>query len=117
MRRTMLGMSQEALGEALGITFQQVQKYERGVNRMGASRLYDVAKLLNVNVAFFFEQFEKSSGETASVAEESPAFEHEKIASRETLEIMRAYYRIEDANIRRRVSELVKALAEDVPVA
>lgn len=115
-RRTMLGLSQEAVGDALGVTFQQVQKYERGVNRVGSSRLYDFSKLLAVNVGYFFEEMDRNtaSPQAAGVAEDAPApFEHEKMYSRETLEMMRAYYRISDPKVRKRVFELVKSLADD----
>lgn len=115
-RRTILGLSQEAIGNAIGVTFQQVQKYERGVNRMGSSRLYEFSKILTVPVAFFFEEMEKNPSQGQGVAEEATPFEHEKMSSRETLEMVRAYYRITDPHVRKRVFELVKSLAEDKPV-
>ena len=124
MRRTMLGMSQEALGRAIGVTFQQIQKYERGVNRMGSSRLFDFARILNVPVAFFFEGYEESQTEqtAGSMAVTSAAypglndsaendFEHERLTSRETLELMRAYHRISDNKTRKRIAELIKTMA------
>src|SRR5579872_3514428 len=101
-RRTILGLSQEAIGNAIGVTFQQVQKYERGVNRMGSSRLFEFSKILSVPVSYFFEGLEKVAGQSTSqsgVAEDALTFEHEKISTRETLEIMRAYYRISDPHI------------------
>ncbi len=117
MRRVILGLSQEAIGKAIGITFQQVQKYERGINRMGASRLHELAKYLTVPVSYFFEGLNGNTHSPAGgVAEEVAAFEHEKMSSRETLEIMRAYYRISDSNVRGRVAELIKAIADNVPV-
>lgn len=117
MRRVILGLSQEAIGKAIGVTFQQVQKYERGINRMGSSRLYEFAKYLNIPVSYFFEGLEgMKPANNNGVAEAGAMFEHEKMASRETLEMMRAYYRIPDSNIRHRLSELVKTLAEDAPV-
>ncbi len=118
LRRTILGLSQEAIGNAIGVTFQQVQKYERGVNRMGSSRLYDFSKILSVPVSYFFEEMEKTPAHTsqAGVAEDAPAFEHEKMSSRETLEMMRAYYRITDPHVRKRVFELIKSIADDKPV-
>src|ERR1700735_528426 len=89
LRRTILGLSQEAIGNAIGVTFQQVQKYERGVNRMGASRLFEFSKILSVPVSYFFEEMDKQSGghhtPLAGVAEETQGFEHEKMSSRETL--------------------------------
>ncbi len=119
LRRTILGLSQEAIGNAIGVTFQQVQKYERGVNRMGSSRLYEFSKILSVPVSYFFDEMEKSATTAvpaSGVSEDSPEFEHEKMSSRETLEMMRAYYRISEPRIRKRIFELVKALAEDKAV-
>lgn len=117
MRRTILGMSQESIGNAIGVTFQQIQKYERGINRMGSSRLYDFSRLLGIPVSYFFEGYDAESGNAAPYAagmgEDSPSnFEHEKLTSRETLEMMRAYYRITDPQVRKRVFELVKSLAD-----
>ncbi len=120
LRRTILGLSQETVGNAIGITFQQIQKYERGVNRVGSSRLYEFSKLLTVPVSYFFDDMSKavppSEMNVAGVAEEAPTFEHEKLSSRETLEMMRAYYRISDPRVRKRVFELVKSLADEKPV-
>jgi len=116
LRRTILGLSQEAIAKAIGVTFQQVQKYERGVNRMGSSRLFEFSKILSIPVAYFFDEMEKATPHNSSgVAEEAVAFEHEKMSSRETLEMMRAYYRISDTHVRKRVFELVKSLADDKP--
>jgi len=115
MRRVILGLSQETIGKAIGVTFQQVQKYERGINRMGASRLYEFAKYLTTPVSYFFEGLDIPQ-QTAGGTDESAALEHDKMASRETLEMMRAYYRINDPNVRSRVFELVKSLAEGKPV-
>jgi transcriptional regulator with XRE-family HTH domain len=118
LRRTILGLSQEAIGNAIGVTFQQVQKYERGVNRMGSSRLFEFSKILSVPVSYFFEDMEKpvNSHTPAGVAEEAAPYEHERMASRETLEMMRAYYRIPDPRARKRIFELIKALADDKTV-
>jgi len=118
LRRTILGLSQEAIGKAIGVTFQQVQKYERGVNRMGSSRLYEFSKILTVPVSYFFEEMEKGHSHPphAGVAEDAPGFEHERMASRETLEMMRAYYRISDPHVRKRVFELIKSVADDKAV-
>ena len=115
LRRTILGLSQEVIGNAIGVTFQQVQKYERGVNRMGASRLFDFAKYLTIPVSYFFEGLEikEKLFDFKGVAEEQAPFEEEKMSSRETMEMMRAYYRITDINVRRRVFELVKSLADN----
>lgn len=118
LRRTILGLSQEAIGNAIGVTFQQVQKYERGVNRMGSSRLYEFAKCLSIPVSYFFEGLEKSQifPLQSGVAEETAVFEDERTSSRETLEMIRAYYRISDSAVRKRVFDLIKALADEKPV-
>jgi transcriptional regulator with XRE-family HTH domain len=118
LRRTLLGMSQEKLGEAIGLTFQQVQKYERGANRIGASRLYDLSRVLDVPVSFFFDDI---TATTASAAEArlggmleeapSPGYEADPMMRRETLELVRAYYRINDQQVRRRLFDLTKAIA------
>ncbi|UKJ74548.1 helix-turn-helix domain-containing protein [Azospirillum brasilense] len=121
LRRTLLGMSQEKLGEAIGLTFQQVQKYERGANRIGASRLFDLSRVLDVPVSFFFDDMpaeaaaapvDDEEGNTAGFEERSGAFEPDPMAKRETLELVRAYYRIPDATVRKRMFELVKAVGK-----
>lgn len=113
MRRTLLGMSQEKLGKALGLTFQQVQKYERGANRIGSSRLFKLSRILDVPVGFFFDDMADASGKRArGMSESSPAaYDPEQLTKRETLELVRAYYRIRDPKIRKRTFELVKAIA------
>jgi transcriptional regulator with XRE-family HTH domain len=108
LRRTMLGMSQEKLGEALGLTFQQVQKYERGANRVGASRLWEMSRVLDVPVSYFFEELDGEPGTTGGAAAEP---ELDPMTKRETLELVRAYYKISDPAVRRRIFELTKALA------
>jgi transcriptional regulator with XRE-family HTH domain len=120
LRRTLLGMSQERLGELLGLTFQQVQKYERGVNRIGSSRLYELGQILDVPVSFFFDDLAdheaRAAGNLYGLAEERAGFEHEvgldlPLDRRETLELVRAYYRIGHPAVRKRLFELTKALA------
>jgi transcriptional regulator with XRE-family HTH domain len=117
LRRTLLGMSQEKLGEAIGLTFQQVQKYERGANRIGASRLYDLSRVLDVPVSFFFDDMPSDSDAQASAdysggaEEKSGSFEPDPMAKRETLELVRAYYRITDPQVRKRLFELTKSVA------
>jgi transcriptional regulator with XRE-family HTH domain len=117
LRRTLLGMSQERLGEAIGLTFQQVQKYERGANRVGASRLYDLSRVLDVPVSFFFDDLDAAppvpvDGAATGVAEPAAApYEPDPLMRRETLELVRAYYRIPDPQIRRRLFDLTKAIA------
>ncbi len=112
LRRTLLGMSQEKLGDALGLTFQQVQKYERGANRIGSSRLYKLSQILDVPVSFFFDDMSNdvvTSGAGMSEGDQQP-FESDQLSRRETLELVRAYYRISDPMTRKRVFELVKAI-------
>lgn len=112
LRRTLLGMSQEKLGDALGLTFQQVQKYERGANRIGSSRLYKLSQILDVPVSFFFDDMSNdvaSAGAGLGEGEQQP-FESDQLSRRETLELVRAYYRISDPMTRKRVFELVKAI-------
>jgi transcriptional regulator with XRE-family HTH domain len=123
LRRTLLGMSQERLGEALGLTFQQVQKYERGVNRVGASRLFDLSRVLDVPISFFFDDMPEPlareyGGATVrravGFAEPQESFEDDALHRRETLELVRAYYRITDQGVRKRVFDLIKSLAPGV---
>lgn len=117
LRRMLLGISQERLGEQLGLTFQQVQKYEKGVNRIGASRLYDLSKVLNVPVQFFYDEapvLENGVAPQPGLAE-APAegYVSDFLASREGVELNKAYSRITDMRTRRAVLELVRALAPD----
>ncbi|WP_207455811.1 helix-turn-helix domain-containing protein [Azospirillum sp. SYSU D00513] len=118
LRRTLLGMSQEKLGEAIGLTFQQVQKYERGANRIGASRLFDLSRVLDVPVSFFFDDMPADAANAPVDDDDAPAteekaggYEPDPMAKRETLELVRAYYRINDPSVRKRLFELTKAVA------
>ena len=116
LRRTLLGMSQEKLGEAIGLTYQQVQKYERGSNRIGASRLFDLARVLDVPVGFFFDDMSDdvaacSPGQSKGIARETVNVGPDPMAKRETLELVRAYYKIQDASVRKSIFEFIKALA------
>ena len=113
LRRTMMGMSQEKLGDSLGITFQQIQKYEKGTNRMGASRLQNIAVVLDIPVAFFFEDAPLSGDRTAGEGmneSKSPNYIVDFLSSSEGLQLNRAFVKIEDINIRRRIIDLVKSL-------
>ena len=119
-RRTLLGMSQGTLGTAVGLTFQQIQKYETGANRIGSSRLYEFAKVLDVPVSYFFDEMPSNalSGRPMSgrgrkgSAEAGTPFEQEKdpLIKRETLELVRAYYKIREGRVRKRIFETVKAV-------
>ncbi len=115
LRRTLLGLSQEKLGDAVGLTFQQIQKYERGTNRMGASRLFEFSRILDVPVSFFFDDMDDAT-KAARPGDRPPAtIEPDPLARRETLELVRAYYRIADPKVRKRLFELTKSLVgEDV---
>ncbi len=110
-RRTILGMSQEEIGEAVGITFQQIQKYERGLNRIGSSRLYEFACILGVGVSYFFEDFVDSSANAGGLAEDGASFEYEKLNNKEVLTLVRAYYAIPDVQIRKKMLSLIKSLS------
>lgn len=115
LRRMMLGMSQEKLGENLGITFQQIQKYEKGTNRIGASRLQHIARVLTVPVSFFFEDAPgtPSSEPSASGVAERPSASYvvDFLSSSEGVQLNKAFIRIKDPKIRRKVIELVRAMA------
>ncbi|NHO16306.1 helix-turn-helix domain-containing protein [Acetobacter peroxydans] len=137
LRRTQLGLSQEKLGEALGITFQQIQKYERGANRVGASRLYHIASILDVPISFFFDDmgngrqtfrsqppspmgevaeqrspFNKSAHPSICVSSEDQAL----LSRKETLELVRAYYRIPKPVLRKKILDLITSMT-DAPAA
>ena len=138
LRRTLLGLSQEKLGEALGVTFQQIQKYERGTNRVGASRLYDIATALDVPISFFFDDMLSSAkpsalnhgfaetrkpfGTSTPCATTPPALpsspslkamtdEQDMLARKETLDLVRAYYQIPDRDLRQKMLELIQSMA------
>jgi transcriptional regulator with XRE-family HTH domain len=113
MRRMMLGMSQEKLGDALGLTFQQVQKYEKGTNRIGASRLQQISHILQVPVSFFFEG--APSAQTAiridGMAEApSPAYVSDFLATSDGLALTKAFMKIQDSKLRRRIVDLVEQI-------
>lgn len=120
LRRMLLGMSQERLGEQLGLTFQQVQKYEKGINRIGASRLYELGRILGVGVQFFFEDAPASglgNGARVGFAEDAAeGFVVDFLASKEGIDLNRAFVRIADPKVRRSIVDLVRALGgEDHP--
>jgi len=116
LRRTMQGMSQEKLGDALGITFQQIQKYEKGTNRIGASRMQQISAALKVPVSFFFEDAPTGVGAaaTAGLAEaSSTSYVVDFLSSTEGIQLNRAFVRITNPAIRRKVVEMVKTLADE----
>jgi transcriptional regulator with XRE-family HTH domain len=117
MRRMLLGMSQEKLGEQLGLTFQQVQKYEKGVNRIGASRLFEMAKVLGVPVQFFYDDAPYGASGISPVAgfaeKPSDSYVVDFLATREGLDLNKAFARITDPKVRKAICDLVKSLAGD----
>ncbi|MEK9671764.1 MAG: helix-turn-helix transcriptional regulator [Rhodospirillaceae bacterium] len=120
LRRTLLGMSQEKLGDAVGLTFQQIQKYERGTNRIGASRLYMFSRILDVQISYFFEQIpaqirtHEGQMEIGLSVGSQEILERDPMARRETLELVRAYYAVGDPKVRRRIVDLVRSLGADI---
>ncbi|WP_244645297.1 helix-turn-helix domain-containing protein [Salinarimonas ramus] len=118
MRRMMIGMSQERLGDALGLTFQQVQKYEKGTNRIGASRLHQIASILGVQVEFFYEGAPQAEGAPPVVSDglsetPTPPYVADFLSTTDGLHLMRAFMKVRDPKVRKRVVELVEALAGD----
>jgi transcriptional regulator with XRE-family HTH domain len=111
MRRMMLSMSQEKLGDALGLTFQQVQKYEKGTNRIGASRLQQIAQILQVPVSFFFEGAPHSAGHGGMSEAPSPAYVADFLATSDGLSLTKAFMRIKSSKLRRRIVDLVEQIA------
>lgn len=114
MRRMMLGMSQEKLGDALSLTFQQVQKYEKGTNRIGASRLQQIAGILQVPVSFFFEGAAATGEPFLGVGEApSPAYVSDFLATSDGLALTKAFMRIKNPRLRRKIVDLVEQMAEE----
>ena len=111
MRRTLLGMSQEKVAEALGLTFQQLQKYEKGSNRVSASRLSELCQILNVPVSYFFEEMDADLRNLNRATKNKSGTPLDLINKRETLEFVRAYYRIKDPAVRDRIAALTRAMA------
>ncbi len=113
LRRMLIGMSQERLGELLGLTFQQVQKYEKGINRIGAGRLFEVAGILGVPISFFYEDVSDSSKVMGFAEDDEPPPVMEFLASGEGLQLSLAFMRIKDMKVRRRILDLVRSLSEE----
>ena len=114
-RRTLLGMNQIKLGDAIGVAFQQVQKYERGANRIGSSRLFGLSRVHDVPIQFFFDDMPKAVAASSPTlgrgkAKKLPSYELDPMVTRETLELVRAYYKITDPEIRKRLRELANAI-------
>jgi transcriptional regulator with XRE-family HTH domain len=117
MRRTMLGMSQSKLGELLGVTFQQIQKYEKGSNRISASRLQHTARVLDVSPSFFFEGAPAQAVEGGFAEDTQQSYVVDFLASTEGLQLNRAFLRVRDPKVRRRIVDLVVSLASSEDVA
>jgi len=114
MRRMMVSMSQEKLGEKLGITFQQIQKYEKGTNRIGASRLQQIANVLGVPVGFFFEGAPVPDGSAKGFSEAaSPAYVSDFLATSDGLALTKAFMKVTDSKVRRRIVDLVEAMVAE----
>ena len=121
MRRSLLGMSQERLAAELGVTFQQVQKYERGLNRIGASRLWDLAQVLGVNVDFFYQEIDANTTSKSprkiyanpNLAEDICEFDMDVLLRRDVISLLRAYVKISDPKIQRSILDLLHTLAGD----
>lgn len=113
MRRMLVGMSQEKLGDSLGLTFQQVQKYEKGANRIGASRLYQIARVLGVPIEFFYDGVAADEQGAEGFAESDAGhFEIDMLSTSEGIQLNSAFFSIRDPRVRKKVLELVKALGE-----
>jgi len=115
LRRMFIGMSQERLGDQMSLTFQQIQKYEKGTNRIGASRLFQLAEVLNVPVGFFFDglQTPAPAGQVAGFAEpNSETYVMDFLDSREGVELNRAFVRIKDPKVRKSIVDMVRAMAD-----
>ena len=109
-KRIMLGLSQGDVGDSVGITFQQIQKYERGLNRIGASRLYDFSRFLGVDISYFYYGFDKDEDSSNSFSDIESLFEHES-NNKEIMAMVKTYQKIEDKNIRKKILSLVKAIS------
>ncbi len=114
-RRVLLGMTQTDLADTMGLTFQQVQKYENGMNRISASRLYGLSQVFDVTVEYFFEDMPPdvagiSPGKGRGKAKKLPSYEPDPMTTQETMRLVRSYYSIDDANVRKQVYEMAKTL-------
>jgi len=115
VRRTLLGMNQTKLGDAIGVSFQQVQKYENGANRISASRLFGLSRMFDVPIEYFFDDMPTAVAASSPAlggggAKEPPSYEPSPMAKRETLKLVHAYYKIRDPQIRKRLYELTRAI-------
>lgn len=116
LRRTLLGLSQDKLARAIGVSFQQLQKYERGTNRISASRLYALSKVLGVGISWFFEDAPSTAKRRAAATEaraiaNEPGVEQDPMTANETVKLVRAYYMIEDPKVRKKILHMVRAVS------
>lgn len=112
IRRTELGLSQNKIGEMTGITFQQIQKYEKGLNRIGSSRLYEFAKILKVPVSYFFEQYELAFGNNGILCDNRASFDDKDISEKEIVTLIKNFSSIKDPTIRKSIITLAKTLSK-----
>ena len=125
LRRMLLNISQEKLGKLLGLTFQQVQKYEKGMNRVSASRLYDISKVLDVNVSFFFDDMDKVTSDQSprtfilpedkineELSEDRDEFKNDPMSKKETIQLVRAYYKIPNRQTAKHLHDLIISLSK-----
>ncbi|MDR1475201.1 MAG: helix-turn-helix transcriptional regulator [Holosporales bacterium] len=114
LRRLFVGLSQEKLAERLGVTFQQVQKYEKGINKISAARLFAISKVLNTSISHFFEGIEPkcSVGPECSLLEDGSAYDEDILSKKETRDLLKAYYFIENSQTRKHVLDLIRAIPE-----
>jgi transcriptional regulator with XRE-family HTH domain len=120
MRRMMLSLSQEKLGDALGITFQQIQKYEKGINRIGAGRLQTIARILDVPISYFYEDAPESGEPIRNMARgfaetTDTSYVSELLTSSDGLKLTQAFLKIQDNQVRRKIVDLVRAIADAQP--
>ena len=118
MRRSLLGMSQEKLAESIGVTFQQIQKYERGRNRMSAGRLYDFSKALDVPVGYFFQDYSETGAKRqrqgATNNNQNSSVAYELLYSKETIDLLKIYYSIKDASKRKELVKMIQLMANNL---
>ncbi len=119
MRRNLLGLTLQTLAKAVGVTYQQLQKYEWGVNRIGASRLFNLSRVLDVPISFFFEDLSPAAAGAGRKRRArgfseapAPAIDFDVLSKRETIKLVRAYYRVTDPQLRKRVLDLLKAIGK-----
>ena len=113
IRRLELGLSQNKIGEMTGITFQQVQKYEKGSNRIGSSRLYEFEKILKVPVSYFFEQYELTFGDNGVLSDNRASFDDkDNVSEKEILTLIKNFSAIKDPNVRKSIISLAKTLSK-----